>query len=293
MATRPLATLAVGAVCISFAAIFVKLIDPAAMGPTGIGFWRAGMGAAVLFAWSFAAGERLRLPPGLLAWTVLAGFVFYLDLFFWHRSIVFSGAGMATILAATQVFVTATLGRFLFSERLTWRLILAAVSGVVGVALLVGIGSGVEFTPRYAAGIVYGLVTGIAYGSYIVILKNVGLRSPRLDFRVVLAWTSTFTAVFMGLSGWLEGDTLVVPDITSGLVLFGLALTAQVLGWWIISTTMPKLKTAHGSLILLLQPVLATVWGFLIFHEVLTALQIVGAVVTLAAIYAGSVRRSH
>lgn len=293
MRSRPIATLAIGAVFISFAAIFVKLVDPGVMGPTGIGFWRAGLGTIILFAWSLAAGVPLRMPPRLLAWTVLAGFVFYLDLFFWHRSILCAGAGMATILANTQVFVAATLGWFLFGECLSWRLILAAVSGFVGVTLLVGVGSDVAFTSRYAAGIGYGLLTGLVYGSYLVILRNLGLSFKRLDFRAVMAWTSLFTTVFLALSGWIEGDSLMIRDAESLLVLFGLALTAQALGWWFISTNLPKVKTAHGSLILLLQPVLATVWGLLIFEEVLTTIQVLGAAVTLVAIYVGSTRRRN
>ena len=40
-----------------------------------------------------------------------------------------------------------------------------------------------------------------------------------------------------------------------------------------------------------LQPVLATVWSAILFGETLAPLQILGALVTLAAIYAGSVRR--
>ena len=39
---------------------------------------------------------------------------------------------------------------------------------------------------------------------------------------------------------------------------------------------------------LLLQPLLATVWGWLLFGERLAPLQLVGALLTLGAIYAGT-----
>ena len=45
----------------------------------------------------------------------------------------------------------------------------------------------------------------------------------------------------------------------------------------------------RGGLILLLQPALATVWGALIFGEKLEPSQIVGVLITLGAVYLGSV----
>jgi drug/metabolite transporter (DMT)-like permease len=44
-------------------------------------------------------------------------------------------------------------------------------------------------------------------------------------------------------------------------------------------------------LALLLQPTMATVWGFMFFSEILGPLQLLGAAVTLTAIYFGSIRK--
>lgn len=287
---RSALTLAIGAVCISFAAIFVKLLGRDSMGPTAIGFWRAGLGATILFGWSLAAGLRLHISRRLMGWAALAGFIFFLDLFFWHRSIIYSGAGMATILANTQVFVVAALGYFVFRERLTIKFFAAAAAAIVGVILLIGVGSDIAFTSEYLAGVVFGLLTGIVYGSYIVTLKRVGHRDDSPDFRVFMAWTSSFTALYLGGASVFEEAVFVPPDLYSLGILASLALVAQALGWWIITTTLPKLDAARGGLVLLLQPVLATIWGVLFFAEHLTLSQIIGASITLAAIYGGSIR---
>lgn len=289
---RPLLVLAVGAVCISFAAIFVKLVGQDHMGPTAIGFWRAFLGAAILFAWSRISCPSLKMSRRLMAWSVLAGFIFFLDLFFWHRSILYSGAGMATILANTQVFVVASLGWVVFKERPTLVFFAAAISAVAGVALLVGIGSNLEFSALYLAGIGYGLLTGLAYGSYLITMKNIGHRPDAPDFRVFMSWTSLFTAAFLAIAMLIEGEPMMLPGARSFVILLALALTAQVIGWWTITWSLPKIPAARSGLVLLLQPVLATIWGFLVFSERLTTIQIFGALITLAAIYTGSVRRS-
>jgi drug/metabolite transporter (DMT)-like permease len=286
----PLLTLSAGAVCISFAGVFVKLLGMEKMGPTAIGFWRTLIGAAILFTWTALRNNRLSMPAPVMRWSALAGFIFFLDLFFWHRSILYAGVGMATMLANTQVFGTAILSYFVFKEKLTLKFFAAALCAIVGVCLLIGIGSNSELSARYMKGVALGLLTGLVYANYIVSLKTAGQKEKSLSFLTLMAWTSLFSALFLGTAGVLENDKLMPPDFESIGLLFALALVAQVLGWWAISSSLPKIDASRSGLALLLQPVLATVWGVLVFGEYLTLIQIAGALMTLTAIYIGSIR---
>jgi len=280
-----------GALCISFAAIFVKLLGREIMGPTAIAFWRMFFGALILFAWAIFKKDRLVLKWQVLKWLALAGFLFFLDLYFWHRSILYAGAGMATILANTQVFATAVLSFFIFKEKLTLKFFSAAVSAIIGVVLLIGVGSDFELTQLYLRGVFYGLLTGLFYANYLVTIKHAGHKMASMDFIVLMAWTSLFSSVFLGVTGVVEGETMLPPSFYAVLILFALALVAQALGWWAISTSLSKIEGSQSGLILLLQPVLATVWGVIFFGEYLTLIQLIGGLVTLTAIYIGSVRR--
>lgn len=262
------------------------------MGPTAIAFWRTLFGAAILFIWSALRSDRLTLTATVTRWSVLAGFIFFLDLFFWHRSILYAGVGMATILANMQVFGTALLSFLIFKEKLTFKFFTAAVCAIAGVALLIGLGSEIEFTVRYLKGVAFGLLTGLVYANYIVVVKIAGHSESNPSFLTFMAWTSLFSALFLGAAGMLEPDPFMPPDMTSLLILLALALVAQALGWWAIASSLPKIDASRSGLALLLQPVLATVWGVFFFHEYLTPIQIGGALITLVAIYVGSVR-SH
>jgi len=292
-APRPpaLLVLAFGGVCISFAAIFVKMLGVEVMGPTAIGFWRAIFGSAMLFLWAAVSGQSLAISRTVLGWTVLGGFLFFLDLFFWHRSIIYSGAGMATILANIQVFITAGLSYLVFKEHLSLKFFAAALAAVLGVVLLIGIGSDLEFSHTYLLGVVFGLATGLWYASYIIVMKFAGQHTRRPDFRTLMAWTSLFTALFLAAAAPWEEGAFMPPDLFSLLVLIALALVVQTVGWWSIATSLPRLDASRSGLVLLLQPVLATLWGWLFFAERLTVLQLVGAVITLTAIYLGGARR--
>ncbi|MGH8281010.1 MAG: EamA family transporter, partial [Gammaproteobacteria bacterium] len=58
-----------------------------------------------------------------------------------------------------------------------------------------------------------------------------------------------------------------------------------------ISSSIHKVRASQVGLILLLQPVCAFMWDVLFFGRRFTAVEIVCAVLALAAIYLGSVRR--
>jgi len=159
---RGIIQLIFGAACISFSPILVKLIGVSLMTPTAIGFWRCILGALILFSWAILTKRQLLIEMPIMRWAILAGFFFSFDLFFWHRSIIYAGAGLSTILGNTQVFASAILGFFIFKDRLTIKFFLAAVAAMAGVVLLAGIGSAIEFTDLYTRGIFYGLMTGLS-----------------------------------------------------------------------------------------------------------------------------------
>jgi len=287
----PIFILMLGALCISFAPIFVKWIGEARLGPTAIGFWRTLFGGLALIVISLLRRRTLKMTPRLIAFSAVAGFVFFADLWVWHRSIVFCGAGMATILGNTQVFATAVISHTLFKEKLGLRFMGAAVTAVLGVVLLVGILSEeVAFTERYIQGVVFGLLTAVAYAHYLIVLKWTGYKSPIPDVVTFMAWTSLFSALFLGIAAGVEPGPVMPPDLSSWLLLISLGIVAQALGWWAIAGSLAKIAVARAGLVLLLQPTLATVWGALFFAEHLVTLQIAGAVLTLAAIYYGSLK---
>ncbi len=286
---RAIIQLIFGAACISFSPILVKLIGVSLMTPTAIGFWRCFLGALILFSWASLAKKPLMIDMSIMRWTILAGLFFSFDLFFWHRSIIYAGAGLSTILGNTQVFGSAILGYFIFKDRLTTKFLVAAITAVGGVALLAGIGSDIEFTDLYLRGIIYGLLTGLSYAAYLVTVKYAGHKQKLPDFVTLMAWISVYTALFMGVMSAIEGEDILPPDLYSWAVLVVLALLVQSIGWRAISEGLSKLEAYRAGLILLLQPILATVWGIIIFSESFTFLQLLGAAITLAAIYIGGI----
>ncbi len=259
---------------IGLAPLFVRWASQDGMGPTGIGFWRTFLGFLVLFAWN----RSLRAHPLHL----LAGLFFAADLYCWHRSVIGIGAGPATLLANTQVFWMGLIGILVLGEPGGKRFWISLGMGVAGIWLLSG---GLDPSRMDRIGLAYGLVTGAFYSAFLLTLRRAG-GGP-----AGMALSSLSGALALGAVSFHEGD-LGLPSFAAFLKLAALALLVQVLAWIVISENLPKVPASRVGLLLLPQILLATMLGWLLFGETLTALQTVGAGVTLAGVYLGALSRT-
>ena len=286
--------MAAAALAISVAPIAVKLLILEGVGPTAVGLWRVASGAAALLVGATILVGNVHLPRAARKPVLIAGVMFGLDLWLWHRSIILVGAGMATILGNTQVFWAAGLGRLLYGEKVAPRTVAAAALAFVGIVLLSGLASpSVSMTTDQLTGVLLGLVTGLSYAAYVLALRQAGnawgaQRSSLRAAALNLGWTLAVTATVLAVSAAFEGE-LAPPTgwkIWGWILLLGLGM--NVGAWLVITAAAPLLPAATVALLLLLQPALATVWGAWAFDEVLQPLQLAGAVLALGAIVLGT-----
>ncbi len=275
-----------GAVLLSFAAVFVKLVQ---VGPTAAGVYRMLVGAVVLTAIALARGRRPRWSRPAVAFAALAGLFFALDIVFWHQSIHYVGPGLATILANFQVFILGAVGVFWFREQAGWRIGLAIPLAIVGLFLLVGVDWSV-LSREYRIGVFLGLLTAFAYAGYLLVLRESQGRAERLDAVVTLAVVCWIATLLLGGTALAQGQSLAIPDVTTGGVLVAYGVVAQVVAWLLISRGLPAVTASRAGLMLLLQPGLAFMWDILFFGRPAGAYDLAGAAVVLAAIYLGTSR---
>lgn len=283
------ALVTIGAVMISFAAVFVKL---AHVGPTTAAFYRMAIAGCILAvpviagrhrAWS---GSRAVLVAGV------AGVLFALDLVVWHRSIHFVGPGLATILANFQVFILAGFGIIVLRERVSWRLAVAIPMALAGLFLLVGVDWSIV-SRSYRVGVIFGLVTAVVYGSLLLVLRWSRSIEPRLDLVPNLMVVCLVAAVLLVPVAFAQGEGLGIPDSETVALLVGYALTAQVVGWLFITRGLPRVQAGRAGLLLLLQPSLAFIWDIVLFRRPTSGLDVAGAVLALGAIYLGTAPRAR
>jgi len=279
-----IAQMLVGTIIISFSAVFVKL---AHVGPTTSAFYRVFFGAIFLLAVVLVKRQSLwrGRTPFLLA--LVAGVLFSGDLISWHRSILYIGPGLSTILANFQVFFLAAVGVVVFKERITWRLAVSIPLAIVGLLLLVGVDWG-GLDAQYKTGVWLGLLCAVIYTVYLLVLRRSQMRSVRLLPTANLAIISVVTAVILGPVGYFQGEGFRIPDAQTAWSLVALGVLCQAVGWIVISRAVIKIEASRVGLLLLLQPTLTFVWDILLFDRPTAPVEILGALLAVVAIYFGS-----
>jgi drug/metabolite transporter (DMT)-like permease len=278
-----LAQLMAGAVLISFAPV---LVNVARVGPTPAAFYRMFFSGLALAIVVLVRRSRWWAGPRHLWYAVAAGAVLALDLAVWHRSIALIGPGLSTIIANFQVFFLAAFGVLVLHEQPSARLKVAVPLAVVGLVLIFGLDWG-ALGEGYRWGIVLALITALCYASYLLALRKSQAEAGELDAVSTMAVLCLIAAVLLAGAVWLEGESFRIPDGETFAVLLAYGLVPQVAGWLLISTALPKVPASRAGLILLLQPALAFVWDILFFSRPTKTVELLGAAITLGAIYLG------
>ena len=87
------------------------------------------------------------------------------------------------------------------------------------------------------------------------------------------------------------GDLDLTPSLSATGWLVLLALSSQVLGWLLISSSLPRLPAVVTSILLTLQPVLSVIFAALIIDESPSRLQLAGAGCILAGLIVATAGR--
>jgi drug/metabolite transporter (DMT)-like permease len=271
-----------GALGIAFAPIFVRLSQ---VGPSATAFWRLALSLPVLFIWmqfqrqSPAASRRPATRSDRLR-LAAAGLLFAGDLGVWHWSIKFTTVANATLLANFSPIFVALGGWLLFRQRVSPAFVLGMVTALAGTILLVG--QSFHISLQHLLGDALGLVTAVFYGGYILAVKE--LRKE-FSTATIMTWSGAVSSAVLLLSTLISGESLLPASAGGWLVLLGLALISHIGGQSLIAFALAKLPAAFSSVALLAQPVMATVFAWLILDESLGPWQAFGGAVALAGIF--------
>jgi drug/metabolite transporter (DMT)-like permease len=283
---RPEVGALAGAAAISFSAILFRYSH---VSPSTGGFFRCFWALPALLVLAVVEDRRLgRRSRRARLWAYLAGAFFAADLVLWHHSIEAVGAGLATVLGNTQVLMVGLLAWALLHERPSNRALLSIPVAFAGVVLISGVLEHGAYGSNPALGVVYGVLTGIAYSGFLLTLRHgsAGNRAAGPLFDATLA-----AAVGCLLIGLAVGDFDALPSARAQGWLVILALSAQVVGWLLIAVSLPRLPAVGTSLLMMLQPVLAVILAAWLVGESPSLLQLAGAGLILGAVVLASARR--
>jgi drug/metabolite transporter (DMT)-like permease len=262
-------TAVAGIVAFSFSAMLYKLSGaPPAVG-AAFRFAYAGIFLAVL-AWRAGA---LRPGPGFAS-AAAAGVIVGIEVVIWNEATGRIGAGPSTVIVNTASLWVMVLTVVVLRRPVGWRPVAGAVVVIFGLVLLRGTGE----HRLELAGIALAILAAALYGAFILVFARAvdeardGI-APVLWSTVIAAPVAAACAIVLGESWQLELGQ------HAWLALLGVAV--QGCGWLLIARSLSSFSAVAVSVLLLLQPALAAIWGVAFLDETLIAIQIAGIAIVL------------
>jgi drug/metabolite transporter (DMT)-like permease len=276
-----------GAVAIAFSGILYRYAD---VSPSTGAFFRCAYAVPPLLLLAWWEDRRLgRRPWRMRAWAWLAGAFFAADLILWHRSIEYVGAGLATVLGNTQIVLVGLVAWLLFRERPSAPLLVAIPVAMGGVVLISGVLDDGAYGDDPTRGVIYGVLTGVAYTGFLLTLRH-----GSSDLRRVagpLCDATLASALLTIPAGLALGDLDFWPSLSAQGWLIVLALSSQVLGWLLITVSLPRLPAVVTSVLLTLQPVCSVLLAAILLGEDPSPLQLLGVAAILSGLLLASAAR--
>jgi drug/metabolite transporter (DMT)-like permease len=302
----PVAVATAGAVCISSSAVLMRLADTSA---SITAFGRCAFALPVLGA--LVIYERRRGAPRLPArsrWLArLAGVFLAGDLIVWSHAIDAIGAGLGTVVTNLQVLIISLIAWLVLGERPRRSLVLASPVMLAGLALVGGLAGGGRsraYGTDPALGVWYGVAVAFLYAIYILMLRQAaspraagGPRTaagePRTAVASVLFEATLGAAATAAVLGLLLHDDRLGPAWPALGWLALLALTSQVIGWLLITVSMPRLPAAMIGTLLLVQPTGSVALSYVVLGERPSPTQLLGVALVLAGVFVAVGRGAH
>jgi drug/metabolite transporter (DMT)-like permease len=263
-----------GNTALAFGPWLVRLAD---VGPVATGFWRVLIAVPFLFLLGGATGQPAHWPKRALLTSVALAALFYaLDLDAWNTGIRLTKLANATLFGNMGSFVLVGWGLCL-ARRLPSRPQAAAlILAVAGAALLMG--GSFELSPRNLHGDLLTLAAGLLYGGYLIFIER---SRTELEPIPTLVLASSFAAPVLLVTSTIAGERLWPNDWTWLVVL---ALSSQVLGQGLLVYGLGVFSPLVVGLVLLTQPAIAALIGWVAYGEALKLSDWAGAAAIAVAL---------
>ena len=199
----------------------------------------------------------------------------------------FTAMQMTSIATAVVLMYTAPILVMIFSvaflgEKLTKIKAVSVVCMLVGCCLVSGIVGGLKF---HVGGILLGLFSGICYSIYNILTK-VAMQKGCNPMT-----TTVYNAFFMGMiamcvcrPGQIVTNAAQKPLLLIPLMI-ALGVVTFVLPYFLYTLAMRDLPAGTASALSIVEPMAATVFSVVLFHEAMGIASVIGVVLILLAVF--------
>ncbi len=210
---------------------------------------------------------------------VLCGVFFAGDLAALHAAVNLTTAANAILFLNAQPIYVSVGAWLLFGERMGPRFIGAAALAMAGVVVLTW--ASVDLGAGHALGDALGVVAGVCYAGYILAASR--LRTDYSSLAINVA-TCLVGAPLLLAAALATGQSVAPPTVNDWLLMIGLGVVAHACGQGLIVWGLAHLPAAFASVSLLVAPVSAAAFAWLLLAEPLGLVQVAGMALVLVGV---------
>lgn len=271
--TKALFLMLIGGVLVGAAPALAKMINEPA---STIVFYRILMA----FPFFFLSNKfERRIPPAKeLLLLIAAGILFALDMSAFYLSLKFTSVATATLLANfSPIYITAY--SIFFKKKITQEFFWVLFA-VIGLLLLCGVKHGHVHNQFF--GDLIALVSAFFFTGHIFLVNRLGTQYSSID---IMFWSSIGAMallIFLCLSFKINMQILTYHDF---LLLILMALGSQAIGQTCLTSSITTFSPAFSSLSILIDPIAAAIFAFLLLGESLNTVEKIGGAIILISIF--------
>ncbi|HJX61611.1 MAG TPA: DMT family transporter [Dehalococcoidia bacterium] len=267
----------IGVAAVSSAAVLIREADAPAL---VIAAYRLGLAALPMGALALATGHRDASRNGLWVWPIVAGGFLALHFGFWIASLQQTSVITSVVLVTTNPLFVGLASPLVLRERVsgaTWAGIGIATVGA-GLMAAEDLGEGLGTL----AGDLYALLGAVFGACYLMIGRRV---RPQVSWAGYVGVVYSVAAVLLVASVVVTREPFTGYSTKTFLMLGLLALVPQLVGHSAINWSLAYVPAALVAVAILGEAVGATILAAIVLEETPSALEIVGALLVLAAVY--------
>lgn len=268
-----------GACIIGLAPILTRVSE---IGPLATAGWRMLFAALALLPFWVMERRADRAAHRVTAFSIapvlLAGLFFAIDIGFFHTSLTLTSVAHATLVVNLAPLIALGAGLLLFRERFGGLKVAGLVLSLAGALAMTSGRADVAGTLEGNALAFAGM---FGYAAYLIALKYARRDASTL---AVMTLSSAASAVLLLGTAALSGEAFWPQSVAAWTIVIVLGLVVHALGQGLVTIGMRETPVGLASILLLMQPIGATVCAWFIFGEILGALELAGAIAVLTGI---------
>ena len=274
----PILATCIGGCLIGLAPIFVRVSE---VGPSFTGFYRFIFATLLIFIFGVVSKKLKFYKYKQLYLVAIPGLFFGVDITLWHSSITMTSVANATLFVNTAPLYVCLFAYILFKEKLSFLFTIALMLCSAGIIILTTTNSSFDGS-LYSFGNMLALLGAFFYAGY---LFSIYKLSTQFDTFNLIFYSCLFACIPIGIGSLFEIDNPFPYSYLGWINFLGQAVFVQIMGQGLVIYGLSRIKPQISSLLLLFQPVSATILGIYFFSETLLIGQFIGVIILLVGIY--------